>query len=158
MAKVTQGTQMFVEVADTAGSTWLQIGCPTGISGLGGSKSQIDVTCLDSEEMEYLPGMAAPGALTVNLNFDPAVVSHRELWELFNGNQVQRFAIGFSDGAKTIVPTFDTAGVPVFPTTRTFIEFEGYVADLPLDFAINGVITSALSIQRTGERIAHWKA
>ena len=158
MAQLTKGVQMFVESVDTAGSTWIQIGCPTGISGLGGSKSQIDVTCLDSEEMEYLPGMAAPGALTVNLNFDPSVVSHRELWDLFEGEQVRRFAIAMSDGAKTIIPTFDTAGVAVFPTTRSFIEFEGYVADLPLDFAINGVVTSALSVQRTGPRIPHWKA
>src|SRR5690606_8830750 len=127
-------------------------------NGLGGSKSQIDVTCLDSDEMEFMPGMASPGALTVNLNFDPATVSHQELWELFENDNTVRFAIGMSDGAKSIVPTFDSAGAAVFPSTRSFIEFEGYVADLPLDFALNGVVTAAVSIQRTGARIPHWKA
>jgi hypothetical protein len=102
-------------------------------------------------------GMASPGALTINLNFDPAVVSHQELWDLFENDAVRKFAIGFSDGAKTIVPTFDSSGAAVFPTTRSFVEFEGYVADLPLEFALNGVVTSAVSIQRTGARIPHWK-
>jgi hypothetical protein len=157
MAVKTKATQMWVERVDSTGSEWIQIGCPTGISGLGGAKSQIDVTCLDSDEMEYLPGMASPGALTINLNFDPAVVSHQELWDLFENDAVRKFAIGFSDGAKTIVPTFDSSGAAVFPTTRSFVEFEGYVADLPLEFALNGVVTSAVSIQRTGARIPHWK-
>src|SRR5690606_22349555 len=153
-----KGTQLWVEIADTAGSSWVQIGCPTGISGLGGAKSQIDDTCLDSEEMEYSPGMASPGALTVNLNFDPSVISHRELWELFENDNTVRFAIGLSDGAKSIVPTFDTAGTPVFPDTRTFIEFLGYVADFPLEMTLNSNVTSAVSVQRTGPRIPHWKA
>lgn len=158
MSTKTKGTQLWVETVDTAGSTWVQIGCPTGISGFGGAKSQIDETCLDSDEMEFGPGMASPGALTVNLNFDPAVVSHRELWELFENDAVRRFAIGLSDGAKTIVPGFDTAGEATFPTARTFIEFRGYVADFPLEMAINSNVTSAVSIQRTGPRIPHWKA
>jgi len=157
MAKVTKGTQLWVEQVTSAGSVWLQIGCPTGINGLGGSKSQIDVTCLDSDEMEFLPGMASPGALTVNLNFDPSVVSHQELWDLFENDNVVKFAIGMSDGAKPILPTFGSSGAAVFPPKRSFIEFEGYVAALPLDFAINGVVTAPVSIQRTGPRIPHWK-
>lgn len=157
MSVKTKGTQIWVEIADTAGSTWVQIGCPTGISGFGGSKTQVDDTCLDSDEMEFKPGMASPGALTVNLNFDPKVVSHRELWELFENDNVVRFAIGLSDGPKTVVPTFDTAGTAIFPTTRTFLEFQGYVADFPLEFAINANVTSAVSVQRSGPRIPHWK-
>src|SRR5690606_31505739 len=149
---------LWVEIADTAGSSGVQIGCPTGISGLGGANSQVDDTCLDSEEMEYSPGMASPGALTVNLNFDPAVVSHRELWELFENDNTVRFVIGLSDGAKSIVPTFDTAGTPVFPATRTSLECLGYVADLPLGIARHSNLTPALSVQRTGPRRPHWKA
>lgn len=158
MSVKTKGTQVWVERVTTAGSEWLQIGCPTGVSGLGGAKSQIDETCLDSEEMEYGPGMANPGALTINLNFDPQVISHRELWELFENDEIRNFAIGMSDGAKTIIPTFDTSGAAVFPSTRTFIQFTGYVADFPLEFALNANVQSAVSIQRTGPRIPHWKA
>jgi hypothetical protein len=158
MSLKTKGTQIWVEQTTTDGPVWLQIGCPTGITGLGGAKSQVDDTCLDSEEMEYSPGMAAPGALSVNLNFDPAVTSHIELWELFENDATVRFAIGLSDGAKTIVPTFDTSGAPVYPTTRTFVQFSGYVADFPLDFAVNSNVTSAVSVQRTGPRLLFRKA
>lgn len=158
MSLKTKGTQMWVEVVATAGSSWVQIGCPTGISGLGGAKTTIDETCLDSDEMESGPGMAQPGALTVNLNFDPAVISHRELWDLFENDATVRFAIGMSDGAKTILPTFDSADTAVFPDTRTFIEFQGYVLDFPLEFALNSNVTSAVQVQRTGPRIPHWKA
>lgn len=157
MSVKTKGTQIFLEVIDTAGSSWVQIGCPTGITGLGGAKSEIDDTCLDSDEMESSPGMANPSPINVNLNFDPADITHRELWDLFENDQIRRFAIGWSDGAKTIVPTFDTAGAAVFPTTRTFTEFRGYVLDLPLDFALNTNVTSAVQIKRTGARIPHWK-
>jgi hypothetical protein len=108
--------------------------------------------------MEFGPGMASPGAVTVNLNFDPAVVSHRELWDLFENDAIRRFAIGLSDGPSTSIPTFDSADTAIFPTDRTFFEFEGYVADFPLEFAINANVTSAVSVQRTGARIPHWKA
>jgi hypothetical protein len=158
MSVKTKGTQIWVEIETTAGPTWVQIGCPTGITGFGGAKSQIDETCLDSDEMEFGPGMASPGALSITLNFDPSVVSHRELWELFENDNVVRFAIGLSDGAKTILPDFDTAGLPTFPTTRTFFEFEGYVADFPLEMALNSNVQSTVSVQRTGARIPHWKA
>ena len=158
MSVKTKGTQLWVEVVASAGCSWVQIGCPTGISGFGGSKSQIDETCLDSEEMEFGPGMASPGAITVNLNFDPSVVSHQELWDLFENDAVRRFAIGLSDGPMTDLPTFDSACTASFPSTRTFFEFEGYVADMPLEFALNANVTSAVSIQRSGPRIPHWKA
>ena len=157
MSVKSKGTQMFVEVVSSAGCAWVQIGCPTGISGFGGSKSQIDETCLDSLEMEFGPGMASPGAITVNLNFDPAVISHRELWELFENDNVVKFAIGLSDGPATSIPTFDSACEGVFPADRTFFEFEGYVADFPLEIALNANLTSAVSIQRSGPRIPHWK-
>lgn len=147
-----------MEVVESGGCSWVQIGCPTSISGFGGSKSQIDETCLDSEEMEFGPGMATPGAITVNLNFDPTVTSHRELWDLFENDQVRRFAIGLSDGATSIVPTFDSACTASFPSTRTFFEFDGYVSDFPLEFSLNANVTAAVTVQRSGPRIPHWKA
>lgn len=158
MSTKTKGTQIWVEVVDSNGAEFVQIGCPTSISGFGGSKSQIDETCLDSEEMEFGPGMATPGAITVNLNFDPAVVSHRELWELFENDAVRRFVIGLSDGPSSSVPTLDSAGTATFPTDRTFFEFDGYVADFPLEFQINANVTAAVSVQRSGPRVPHWKA
>lgn len=36
------------------------------------------------------------------------------------------------------------------PTTRTWFAFEGYLSDVPFDFAQNSVVSSAVTIQRSG--------
>ncbi|BBT38845.1 phage tail tube protein [Pseudomonas putida] len=38
----------------------------------------------------------------------------------------------------------------VLPPTRTWFVFQGYVADFPFDFAANSVVSTAVSIQRSG--------
>jgi hypothetical protein len=141
----------------TAGWSLVAVGCPTGITGLGGGRSQVDVTCLDSQEMEYEPGMANPSAVTVNLNFDPAKISHQELWNLFEDGTTLHWVIGLSDG--TAAPTIDTgSGTVTYPTTRSWIDFNGYISDFPFDAAINNVYKSAMQIQRSGARTLHVKA
>lgn len=156
MAVPTKGTKLWLVQEDSAGFDLIQIGCPTGISGLGGAKSQIETTCLDSEEQEFVAGFAQPGAVTVNLDFDPAKISHTELWDLSESGEKRNWVIGLSDG--TALPTIDTNGEVTGPTTRTFIEFSGYVSDMPLDFALNSVVKSAMQIQRSGGRKLHPKA
>jgi hypothetical protein len=103
--------------------------------------------------------MANPGTLTVNINFDPSDASHLALWDSFNaeGQETLTFVIGFGDG--TADPTADpSTGVITYPSTRTFINFDGYIADLPIDIALNTVVKSAMQIQRSGGRTIHPKA
>nr|WP_267285397.1 phage tail tube protein [Pseudomonas oryziphila] len=38
----------------------------------------------------------------------------------------------------------------VLPPSRTWFVYEGYVADFPFDFAANAVVSTAVSIQRSG--------
>ena len=157
MSITTKGTQLYVRLTNSNGYTMVKVGCPTGLTGLGGAASQVDDTCLDDAEMQYKPGMPNPGQMTVNLNFDPSVVSHQELWDLFNAQTVVTWAVGWSDG-KDIPPTVNAStGVLSFPNTRTFVSFDGYIADLPLDFAINSLVKSAMSVQRSGARTLHHK-
>lgn len=122
---------------------------------MGGAKSQLDTTCLDDIEMRKSPGMKDPGALTVGLDFDPAKVSHRDLIEMDEDDTLTTWIIAVGDG--TGLPTVDSTGLVTFPATRTFIEFEGYIADVPLEFAINTNIQSSVSIQRSGPKTFHWK-
>jgi hypothetical protein len=152
----TKGTQLYLRIQNSNGYEMVQVGCPRGIQGLGGAASQVDDTCLDDEEMKYKPGMPNPGAMTVDLNFDPTVISHQELWELYNSQEVVPWAVGWSDG-KDIPPTVDMSGTITYPSTRTFTSFEGYIADLPLNFAINALVTSQMSVQRNGPRVMHYK-
>lgn len=158
MSFTTKGTQLYMLYNNSNGYNIVQIGCPTGITGLGGAASQVDDTCLDDVEMKYKPGMPNPGQMTVNLNFDPTKVSHQDLWSLFEAQTTITWIVGWSDG-KDIPPTANnTTGVITYPTTRTFTDFDGYIADLPLDFAINSLVKSAMTVQRSGARTMHYKA
>lgn len=154
MAILTKGTEMWLVKAGSSGYEVIKIGCPTGISGLGGSRTQIPTTCLDSEEQEFLGGLASSGPLTVNLDFDPEKISHRELFEMSNGQELVKWAIGFSDGTDS--PTTDSSGI-VLPATRTFVYFDGYIADFPFDIALDSVVKSAMQVQRSGPRAISYK-
>jgi hypothetical protein len=56
------------------------------------------------------------------------------------------------------LPSIDTGtGAITWPSTRTYVEFQGYVADVPLDFQIDKNVGSTVSIQRSGAKTFHWK-
>lgn len=154
----TKGTELFVRILNTSGGyEIIKIECPTAITGLGGAAAQVDDTCLDDEEMSYSAGMPNPGQVAVPINFDPALESHRLLRSLYNSQETVLWAVGDSDG-KGIRPTVAGDGTVTYPTTRTFHSFLGYVADAPLDFAINANVKSNVSIQRSGAVTDHYKA
>ena len=157
MAIRTKGTELYFVFQDTSGYHMVKLGCPKGISGLGGSKPQIDETCLDSEEMEFGPGMGNPGAITVDLDFDTSKISHKDLIAMDEDDTVTTWVVCLSDG--TAAPTVDVgSGNITCPSTRTYISFQGYIADLPLDFKVNANVASAASIQRSGAKTWHYKA
>lgn len=146
MAKKTQGTQLYV--ADPATDTLITVGCVTNITGITATRDQIETTCLDSTARTYVAGLAAPGAATFTINFDPTDASHTRLHELYVSGDTLEFALGWSDG--TAAPTVDTNGTFNLPTTRTWISFDGFITDLPFDFALNTVVTSNVSVQVSG--------
>ncbi len=150
MAVKTQGTQLFVIDPDgSAGAEVITVLCTTSLSGLGAAREQIETTCLEDDARTYVGGLATPGQLTVSVNFDPDNESHYRLYEFWKANTDFKFAIGF--GPETDVPDVDSAGDFDFPTARTFISAEGYVVDLPLELALNAVVTAAIPIQVSGE-------
>lgn len=55
------------------------------------------------------------------------------------------WVVGWSDG--TSLPTADSNCGAVVPATRSFIHWNGYISDLPFDFALNAVVTSNMTIQ-----------
>jgi hypothetical protein len=146
LAKKTQGTQLYV--ADPATDTLITVGCVTNITGITATRDQIETTCLDSTARTYVAGLAAPGAATFTINFDPTDASHVRLHELYVSGDTLEFALGWSDG--TAAPTVDTNGTFNLPTTRTWIAFDGFITDLPFDFALNTVVTSNVSVQVSG--------
>lgn len=149
-----QGTDLFTIDPDTG--LLLDVGCITSIDGIDTSIDQIETTCLNDTSRTYVAGLATPGAATYGLQFDPADVNHIRLHQLKTAGVTLQWAIGLSDG-KGIVPTTgtDSNGDPefVFPPTRSWIAFEGYMNSYPFAFALNTMVTSTVGIQVSGEPV-----
>lgn len=143
MAVKTQGTELYF-IDPTDGSV-TEVGCVTTITGLTAARDQIETTCLDSTARTYEAGMATPGTASFGINFDPSEASHTRLHELYVAGTKVDWALGWSDGTAT--PTVDSNDDFVLPSTRTYITFNGYVSDLPFDFALNAVVQSNVSVQ-----------
>lgn len=150
MSVKTQGTQLYIIDPDASGGpAVLTIECATTIDGITAARDQIETTCLESQARSYEAGLAAPGAMSVTINYDPENESHVRLHELYTAGTKFDAAIGWSDG--TAAPTIDTSNDFVLPTTRTFlVMLDSFVQDFPFSFALNTVVTSALSIQLSG--------
>ena len=147
MSIKTQGTHLFyVTPGDTPAIVKLH--CPTGVTGLGGAADQIDTTCLDqTKDRTYTRGLGNPGQVTIPINFDPAQLSHQDIFDLKDGGETLQWVVGFSDG---VSPPTLTNGVMVPSTDRTNILFDAYVSDFSLDFAGNDIVKGTLTLQRSG--------
>lgn len=152
MAQKTQGTELFYV---KSASVVVKVGKVTGITGTGGGNDKIDTTDLDSTEKESIAGLPDPGAVATPLNFDPQNPVHQDLYELWQSGASVQWIVGLSDG--TAPPTV-ALSVVTYPDTRTFFDFTGYIADFPIDAAVNSKLESAMTIQRSGPKTPHWKA
>lgn len=148
MAVLAQGTQVYM--IDPADSSVVAIECATAFNPGGAPADQIETTCLEDSTRTYARGLRTPGAASLTINADPQYASHIRLHELSETDSQEyiAFAIGWSDGIDE--PTVGVDGDFELPDTRTWFTFEGYLADFPLDFAANSVVTTEVSIQRSG--------
>lgn len=151
MGQKTQGTELFYVKDD---DTIVKVNKVTGVTGTGGANDQIDDTDLDSTEKEYLAGLPNPAAVASAINFDPANSVHRDLYALWQSGEKVRWIAGLSDG--TAPPTI-LAGVITYPATRSYFDFMGYIADFPIDAAVNSKLETAMTVQRSGPKTPHWK-
>jgi len=153
MAIKTQGTMLYTIDPDT--DTVLVVGCVINIDGIDTTLEQLETTCLESPARTYIAGLATPGAASFQINFDPADASHVRLHELKVAGTTLEWAVGFSDGTAT--PTVDSNANFNLPTTRSWINFDGFMNSYPFTFALNAVVTSTVGIQISGEPIIQKK-
>lgn len=152
MSVKTQGTEIYF--IDNAAV--LKLTCPTGITGLGGTRDQIETTCLDnSDDKTYVSGLGNPGQVSVPFVFKPTEASQQALFDLHDSGAVTEWLIGFSDG--TVAPTI-VSGELVISTARTSAKFDGFVADVNVDIATNEIVRGTMTIQRSGNVAWTWKA
>lgn len=153
MALKTARTSLyFIDPAfDTSGAGVVTVGCAISISGIGASRDQLEDTCLEDDARSYEAGLGTPGQASFTINFDPADASHVRIYELWRAGTKVDWALGLSDGpaapAALVPPTLDGSDDFVLPTTRSWVTFNGYVADVPLDLALNAFVTANVSIQ-----------
>lgn len=155
MSIFAQGSELYFVDPDT--KEVVKVQCPTGFTPGGAPADQLEDTCIDDTTKTYKKGLRTPGSATINLMADPKYASHVRLYELYaddsDENTDIQFAIGWSDG-KGVVPTADSNGMFVLPTTRTWLPFAGYISDFPFDFQANTLVTTAMTVQQSG--LATW--
>lgn len=153
MSKLTQGTQVYFIDPETNLETVVE--CATAFNPGGNPADQLEDTCLESQSRTYKPGLRTPGQASLTINADPDNASHLRLYELSQENPppTLHWAIGWSDGNVAPAVTTDSSGDTVFgpADSRSWFLFDGYVADFPFDFQLNSVVTSDVSIQRSGD-------
>lgn len=151
MAVKTQFTDLYF--LDPDDDSVVEVGCVTSLTGLTATRDQIETTCLNSEGRTYEAGRPTPGTASFTINFGPDDASHVRLHELYRAGTKVDWALGWGDydaprgpglGPE---PTVDSNGELTVPAGRTWIVFNGYVSDLPFDFALNAVVTSNVSVQ-----------
>ncbi|WP_289105813.1 phage tail tube protein [uncultured Halomonas sp.] len=150
MSILSQGTHVYFIDPNDGTPQVVQVECATSFNPGGAPADQIEDTCLEEFERSYRPGLRTPGQASLGLNADPSSASHVTLHELseMNPSPVVKWAIGWSDGSDA--PTIGSDGDFDLPETRTWFTFEGYVSDFPFDFQQNSVVTSEVTIQRSG--------
>ena len=152
MSIKTQGTNLYF----IDGSSVVTMGCPTGITGLGGTRDQIETTCLNAtDDKSYVSGLGNPGQISVPFVFSPSDTSHQKLLALHDTGAVTDWMIGLSDG--TAAPTI-VSGQLSMASTRTAASFDAFVADINVDIATNEVVRGTLTLQRSGSVAWSYKA
>jgi hypothetical protein len=137
---------------NTSGAAVVAVGCVTNLTGIEAGRDQLENTCLEDSARSYEAGLATPGAATFTINFDPQDESHRRVYELWQSGETLQWAVGLSDGpafpAALIPPEIDTDETGFnLPDTRSWITFEGYIANVPLDLALNALVTASVTLQ-----------
>lgn len=147
---VSQGTELFfVDVVSTTDPTIVKMACPTGITGLGGPRDEIEDTCLDNtDDKTYKAGLGNPGDVSVPFNLVPRDGSHQILFALKAAGTVLNWIECLSESATD--PTIDSDGEFVAPTDRSSFAFEAFVKDVNIDVATNDIVRGTLTLKRSG--------
>lgn len=147
----TQGCELYVvdDVTVPATPAVVKIGAVKGITSIGGSSTDIDISNMDSIVKEFAKGLRDGGSPSFDIVFDPKSASHILLHTLSNmgTNATKQFFFGLSDG--TGAPTI-TGGTYTPPTTRSGISFLGYVKQFQLDAATDNVLTGKCQLKASG--------
>ncbi|MDP3208765.1 MAG: phage tail tube protein, partial [Rhodoglobus sp.] len=92
----TKGTRLYFALS---ASEILKVACPTGATIGGGAADDIDITCLDSEEREFVQGLKTPDDISLPVNFISRSASHQALEALYDSGETVSWMVVLSDQA-----------------------------------------------------------
>lgn len=148
----TQGCELHIldDVTVPGTPAVLKIGAVAGITSLGGSASDIDISNMDSIVKEFAKGLRDGGSPSFDIIFDPKSVSHALLNELskMGTDATKQWCFSLSDG--TGVPTA-VGGILTGATTRSSLLFSAYVKQFQLDAATDSVLKGKCQLKATGD-------
>lgn len=152
----TQGTELFlIDTVSESDPYILKFACPTGITGLGGAKDQIEDTCLDNTtDKTFVAGLGNPGQVSVPFNLIPRNGSHQLLFTLKEDGSTLKWLACLSESATD--PTIDSGDVFDPPNDRTSFAFDAYISDVNIDIATNEIVRGTLTLQRSGVVTPTW--
>ena len=118
---------------NSSAADWTDVANVMGISGPGKSRETVDVTTLDSLDgyMEFIGGLRDPGTLSLELRFTHAG------YLLLNGD----YEVDEPRNYKIILPN----------ASKTTLEMEALVTDLPLEISTDAPITCNVEFKITGK-------
>ncbi|MCH7307566.1 hypothetical protein MMO38_05320 [Acinetobacter sp. NIPH 1852] len=123
MARIkVQKTQVFY----FDGTAIIPVVCAKSIDLGQDSEEDVDVTCLDSDEVDTDAGQVTPGEGSLAVDFDDENSSHLQLLALSKTVPKQTVHWYLGSSHSTDAPTV-TGGVVDLPPTRTWWEFDGYL-------------------------------
>lgn len=138
-----------IETASASDPTITKMACPTGITGLGGPKDQIETTCLDTiDDKTFVAGLSTPGQVSVPFNLIPRNGSHQFLFTLQRAGTVLKWIMCLSESGTD--PTMDTDLEFVAPADRSSFKFDAFISDVNIDAATNDIVKGTLTLQRSG--------
>lgn len=152
----TQGTELYlVDTFTSSVAAIVKFACPTGITGLGGARDQIETTCLDAtDDKTFAAGLGNPGEVSVPFNLVPSAFSHQTLFDLKESGELLSWIACLSESSTSPTLTSDDEFDP--PNDRTSFAFKAYVADINIDIAGNEIVRGTLTLQRSGPVVPTW--
>jgi Lambda phage tail tube protein, TTP len=135
-----QGAVM--EVVDPVASpdTFVIIGNFRGATGIrSGTRTEIDVTDMQSTSKEYLLGLKDPGSMQINLLYDPMDAGQIILENLLNSSVAVPFRLSVPNPA--VSPPFTT------------LTYNGFVSVFPFDVAVDAGLPGTVTVRVTGDYV-----
>jgi hypothetical protein len=137
--KISSQGSMF-EVTDPVASpdTFVMVGNFRGATGVrSGTRTEIDVTDLQSDSKEYLLGLKDPGSMQINVLYDPLDPGQIILENLLDSSVAVPFRLTVPNPAAS-------------PPIRT-LTFDGFVQTFPFELGVDAALPGTVTIRVTGD-------